>query len=83
MIRLLCLGLLLAACNTVDVGPPLADVNAYSMISGAERVAPEALNAEASPRVHDWLRRMEQRPGVKKALSYPGRMRPPPPTEAA
>ena len=36
----------------------LADVNAFSMISGTERVAPEALNAEASPRVHDWLRRM-------------------------
>ena len=57
----------------------LADVNAYSMISGTERVHPEALNEQASPRVHDWLRRMEERPGVKKALSYPGRMRPPPP----
>ncbi len=61
----------------------LADVNAYSMISGTERVLPEALNAEASPRVHDWLRRMEARPGVKKALSYPGRMRPPPPPQTA
>jgi hypothetical protein len=28
MKRLLCLGLLLGACNTVDVGPPLSDVNA-------------------------------------------------------
>ena len=57
----------------------LADVNAFSMISGAERVSPEALNAEVAPRVHDWLRRMEDRPGVRKALSYPGRMRLPPP----
>ena len=60
----------------------LADVNAYSMMSGAERVAPEALNQVAAPRVFDWLRRMEARPGVKKALSYPGRMRPPPPQAA-
>ena len=58
----------------------LADVNAYSMLSGAERVL--GLTAEASSRVVDWLRRMEERPGVKKALSYPGRMRPPP-TQAA
>ena len=61
----------------------LADVNAYSMISGTERVSPDALNAEVSPHVHDWLRRMETRPGVKKALSYPSRMRPPPPPAAA
>jgi glutathione S-transferase len=54
----------------------LADINAFSMVSGAERVL--QLTAEDSPRVVDWLRRMEQRPGVKKALSYPGRMRPPP-----
>ncbi len=60
----------------------LADVNAYSMMSGTERVIPDALNETASPRVFDWLRRMEERPGVKKALSYPGRMRPPP-TQAA
>jgi glutathione S-transferase len=60
----------------------LADVNAFSMISGTERVHPEALNEQASPRVFDWLRRMEERPGVKKALSYPGRMRPPPPQAA-
>jgi len=55
----------------------LADVNAFSMASGAERVIPEHLSEGASPRTFDWLRRMEQRPGVKKALSYPGRMRPP------
>ena len=62
----------------------LADVNAYSMMSGSERVIPESLSETASPRVFDWLRRMEQRPGVKKALSYPGRMRPAPaPTQAA
>ena len=61
----------------------LADVNAYSMMSGTERVIPEALNETAAPRVFDWLRRMEERPGVKKALSYPGRMRPPPPPQAA
>ena len=60
----------------------LADVNAYSMMSGTERVIPDALNETAAPRVFDWLRRMEERPGVKKALSYPGRMRPPP-TQAA
>lgn len=60
----------------------LADVNAYSMMSGTERVIPDALNATASPRVHDWLRRMEERPGVKKAMSYPGRKRPPPPQAA-
>jgi glutathione S-transferase len=58
----------------------LADVNAFSMLSGAERVL--QLKAEESPRVVDWLRRMEERPGVKKALSYPGRMRPPPPQAA-
>jgi len=60
----------------------LADVNAYSMMSGTERVIPHALNETVSPRTHDWLRRMEARPGVKKAMSYPGRMRPPPPQAA-
>jgi len=60
----------------------LADVNAYSMMSGTERVIPHALNETAAPRTHDWLRRMEARPGVKKAMSYPGRMRPPPPQAA-
>jgi len=60
----------------------LADVNAYSMMSGTERVIPQALSEAAAPRVHDWLRRMEQRPGVKKALSYPSRMRPPTPQPA-
>jgi glutathione S-transferase len=58
----------------------LADVNAFSMVSGAERVL--QLKPEDSPRVVDWLHRMQERPAVKKALSYPGRMRPPP-TEAA
>ena len=56
----------------------LADVNAYSMVSGTQRVIPDQLNETAAPRTVDWLRRMEDRPGVKKALSYPGRMRPPP-----
>ncbi len=56
----------------------LADVNAYSMVSGTQRVIPDKLNETAAPRTIDWLRRMEERPGVKKALSYPGRMRPPP-----
>lgn len=61
----------------------LADVNAFSMISGAERVAPDALNQTASPRVFDWLRRMEERPALKQVIAkYPGRMRPPP-TQAA
>jgi len=59
----------------------LADVNAYSMISGAERVAPEALNGTASPRVFEWLRRMDERPAVKMVLASYGRR--PAPTRAA
>ena len=61
----------------------LADCDAFPMISGCERVVPDVLNETASPRVFDWLRRTEERPGVKAALtSYVSRMRPPPPPAA-
>ena len=59
----------------------LADVNAYSMLSGTERVAPEALSEQASPCLFHWLRRMEQRPAVKQVLEKYGRR--PAPVQAA
>ncbi len=49
----------------------LADVNAFSMIAGAERVVADALNQTASPRVYDWLRRMEERPGSQEGPVLP------------
>jgi glutathione S-transferase len=62
----------------------LADIDAFPFIQGCERAIPDALNETASPRVFDWLRRMQARPGVHAALtSYVSRMRPPPPPQAA
>jgi glutathione S-transferase len=59
----------------------LADVNAFSMLSGAERVLPEALSEQASPNTFAWLRRMEARPAVRTVLETYGRR--PAPSQAA
>jgi len=62
----------------------LADIDAFPFIQGCERAVPEHLNETASPRVFDWVRRMEARPGVKAALtSYVSRMRPAPAAQTA
>ena len=57
----------------------LADIDAFPFFQLCPRVAPEHLSETATPRLLDWLRRMEERPGVKAALtSYVSRLRPPP-----
>ncbi len=52
----------------------LADVNAYSMVSGVARLLPDRLNAEVAPRSMDWLTRMNQRPAVKAAMAMPNKV---------
>lgn len=43
----------------------LADIKFYSMAPGVERILPDVCNAEASPHMHAWLRRVEARPAVQ------------------
>jgi glutathione S-transferase len=49
----------------------LADLNSYSMVAGVERLHPEYLNRDETPRAWQWLRNMEARPGVQAAQAMP------------
>jgi glutathione S-transferase len=52
-------------------GYSLADVNTFSMASGAVRMFPEL--GEGKPRFENWLARMTARPAVRAALATPSR----------
>lgn len=43
----------------------LADIKLFSMAAGLERIVPEMCNAEATPNLVGWLRRMDARPAVR------------------
>ncbi len=45
----------------------LADVAVYPYMAYMPRLAPDLVNATASPRTMDWLKRTSERPGVKAA----------------
>jgi len=50
----------------------LADVNAFSMVAGVERLHPEYLEPAASTRA--WLQRMRERPAVREAMAMPNKV---------
>ncbi len=52
----------------------LADVNAYTLVAALPHRVPDAANSTASPRLMDWLARMQERPAVKAALAMPNRV---------
>jgi glutathione S-transferase len=47
----------------------LADVNTYSMIVSVQRMVPEAMNEEKTPKSVAWMNRMNARPAVQAALA--------------
>lgn len=51
----------------------LADVNIYSLVSSGTRLTPQLLNDGETPRVLDWLARMNARPAVRAALAMPNK----------
>jgi glutathione S-transferase len=57
----------------------LADINFYSMCGMAvQRMFPEMNVEKRTPRLVDWIARMNARPGVKAALAMPNRTNPAP-----
>jgi glutathione S-transferase len=47
----------------------LADVNTYSMLPSVERLVPEAMSREKTPRCLQWFETMRARPAVREALA--------------
>ena len=47
----------------------LADVNTYSMLGSVQRLLPELLSDERTPRVLEWQAAMNGRPAVREALA--------------
>jgi len=52
----------------------LADVNTFSIAAGVERLHPEFLNDKKAPMTVDWLKRMQERPGVQAAQAMPNKV---------
>lgn len=52
----------------------LADLNSFSMIAGVDRIHPEIMNENDAPRTREWLRRMQERPGVREAMAMPNKI---------
>lgn len=47
----------------------LADVNTYSMLPSVERLVPDAMSEEQTPRCMEWFATMNARPAVQEALA--------------
>ena len=47
----------------------IADIDAFAMLCVLPDLAPEVVNAQSTPRVIDFIRRMRERPAVKEALA--------------
>ncbi|HKJ74703.1 MAG TPA: glutathione S-transferase family protein [Alphaproteobacteria bacterium] len=45
------------------------DIEAFAFLNSMPKLMPDACNADASPKVMDWLARMRDRPAVKAALA--------------
>jgi GSH-dependent disulfide-bond oxidoreductase len=48
----------------------IADIDAYAMLRALPALAPDQVNAAATPRILDFLARMGARPAVRAALAY-------------
>lgn len=47
----------------------LADIELFAMCNSLPKLVPEAVNAESTPRLMDWLARIRVRPAVQQALA--------------
>jgi glutathione S-transferase len=47
----------------------IADIDAYALIDPLRELAPEVVNAQATPRTLDWLSRIAERPATRAARS--------------
>lgn len=54
----------------------LADINAYTLAAALPARVPDAASREKTPRLHDWLDRMNARSGVQAALAMPNKVPP-------
>ncbi len=54
----------------------LADINAYTVAAALPSRVPYAASPEKTPRLIEWLERMNARPGVQAALDLPNRVPP-------
>ena len=45
----------------------IADIDAYAVVDPLRELAPESVNASATPRLMDWLARIAERPAVRAA----------------
>lgn len=52
----------------------LADINAYTLAAALPARVPDAASREKTPRLHDWLDRMNARSGVQAALAMPNKV---------
>lgn len=52
----------------------LADINAYTLAASLPSLVPDAANAQATPRLMEWIERMDARPAVQAALAMPNKV---------
>lgn len=52
----------------------LADINAYTLAATLPGMVPEIANVDATPRLIEWLARMDERPAVQAALAMPNKV---------
>lgn len=54
----------------------IADIDAFALLAPLPDLAPDAVSERATPRIMEFLRRMRERPAVKKALAHARTPRP-------
>jgi len=47
----------------------LADINVFNMAAALPRVTPDLANAQRTPRLVEWIQRIEERPAIRAALA--------------
>ena len=57
----------------LDSDYSIVDIGAFSLSCTLPRLLPEVVNAKATPKMMDWLARINARPAVKKALNMRGK----------
>jgi glutathione S-transferase/GST-like protein len=48
----------------------LADINVFNMAAALPRVTPDLANPQRTPRLLEWIHRIEERPAIKAALAF-------------